>query len=89
MTSTEDITSSDHEPLGPTRDKTERAVEKAGKRLAVARDEEAKAFEQVQVAILAAIKAGAPEQGMAKLGNVDRMTVRKWLGKRETPKPKR
>ena len=37
---------------------------------------------KVKAAVLAAIAAGMPESEAARRGDVDRMTVRKWQGKR-------
>jgi hypothetical protein len=55
---------------------------KAGRRLAVARAEEAAARKLARELALAAIAAGQSEAGVARALGVDRMAIRKWLGKR-------
>ena len=57
-------------------------LERAGRRLRSARNAEKKAMEDARVAALAAIEDGVSEASVAKVLGVDRMTVRKWVGKR-------
>lgn len=54
---------------------------KAAARLAKARKAEKAALEQARVLAVAAVNAGETEAGVARALGVDRMTVRKWLGK--------
>lgn len=57
-------------------------LKQAGKRLMQARKAERDAYAAAEVAALDAIADGVPEAAIAKALNVDRMTVRKWAGKR-------
>ena len=57
------------------------ALQLAGQLRRTARSSERKATEALRLAVLDAIAAGMPEQQVARLGQVDRMTVRKWVGK--------
>ena len=57
-------------------------VEHCGRVLAQSRHDEAEALEAVRLAVLDAIAHGVTEAEAARLGQVDRMTVRKWRGKR-------
>jgi uncharacterized protein (DUF2336 family) len=41
--------------------------------------------EQVKAAVLEELAAGQPEAAVARAAGVDRMTVRRWAGKRGTP----
>jgi transposase len=50
--------------------------------LAKARDAVAEHLEFARMSALAALKDGMPEAAIAKHLGVDRMTVRKWAGKR-------
>ena len=54
----------------------------AGHTLDQARHDQAAALEAVRLAVLDAIAHGVTEAEAARLGQVDRMTVRKWRGKR-------
>lgn len=56
---------------------------KAGRQLAAARAREAAAREQARELAIAAVAAGQSEAGVARTLGVDRMAVRKWLGKKE------
>jgi DNA invertase Pin-like site-specific DNA recombinase len=58
---------------------------RVGHRLAVARDKEAAVRKEAREAAIAAVKAGQSEAGVAKALGVDRMAVRKWLGKGRKP----
>ena len=58
------------------------AVTDAGAALAAARRGESDARDTLRTAVVAACDDGMPEQRAARLGQVDRMTVRKWRGKR-------
>ena len=60
----------------------EAAVTNAGAALAAARVAESDAFDTLRATVVAACADGMPEQRAARLGQVDRMTVRKWRGKR-------
>lgn len=57
-------------------------LQRAGKKLQAARAAEQRAFESAKQAAIAAFECGAPEAEIARALGVDRMTVRKWLGKR-------
>lgn len=59
-------------------------LERAGRKLRSARKAEQDAYEQARVAAIAAIADGVPEAVAARELGVNRMTVRKWLGKRST-----
>jgi DNA-binding NarL/FixJ family response regulator len=59
-----------------------RRLDKAAARLRAAREAEAKAFEEARLAALDCIEQGWSESGIAQDLGVDRMTVRKWAGKR-------
>lgn len=58
------------------------AVINAGCALEQARLDEAAAFENLRLVTLKALADGMTEAEAARLGQVDRMTVRKWRGKR-------
>ena len=58
------------------------AIERAGKKLRAARSAEKEAFEEARTAAIDAIENGTSETAVAIICGVDRMTVRKWLGKR-------
>jgi DNA invertase Pin-like site-specific DNA recombinase len=60
----------------------ERAT-RAGRKLAAAREKVDEALGAARFAGLEAIASGVPEAVLAREMNVSRMTVRKWLGKRE------
>lgn len=53
-----------------------------GRKREKARAEVARLFEQARVAAIEAVASGVPEADVARRLKVDRMTVRKWLGKR-------
>ena len=55
---------------------------RAGRRLVTSRARTDDALDAVREAVLAALAAGMTEVDAARLGQVDRMTVRKWQGKR-------
>ena len=55
---------------------------RAGRRLVTSRARTDDALDAVREAVLAALAAGMTEVDAARLGQVDRMTVRKWRGKR-------
>ncbi|HWV47381.1 MAG TPA: hypothetical protein VN039_15390 [Nitrospira sp.] len=55
---------------------------RAGDKLRSARTKEQAAYQEAHRAALAALQAGFPETGVAEALGVDRMTVRKWAGKR-------
>lgn len=58
-------------------------IEEYGQLLLQARQTEARALAGLRQATLMLVPAGeVTESAMARMGNVDRMTVRKWLGKR-------
>lgn len=57
-------------------------LQSLGRAAAVAQSARDAAFAELKAATLAAIAAGMPEQRAAKLAGVDRMTVRRWQGKR-------
>lgn len=57
-------------------------LERAGKRLTRARKAERDAYAAAETAALEAITDGVPEAVIANTLGVDRMTVRKWAGKR-------
>lgn len=57
-------------------------LERAGAKLARARNALMKATEDARRAALLALGEGVPEAMVARLLGVDRMTVRKWAGKR-------
>ena len=57
-------------------------IDQAGERLAHARQALRAAYAAARAAALRAIKDGTPESTIARALNVDRMTVRKWAGKR-------
>jgi DNA invertase Pin-like site-specific DNA recombinase len=57
-------------------------LERAGRRLQSARKAEQDALEAARLVALAEIDAGVPEAVAARELGVNRMTVRKWLGKR-------
>ena len=57
-------------------------LERAGVRLQRARAAVDQATEQARAAALAALAEGVAEAGVARTLGVDRMTIRKWAGKR-------
>lgn len=57
-------------------------LERAGRKLRSARKAEAEAYEAARVAALAAVAGGVPEAVAARELGVNRMTIRKWMGKR-------
>ncbi len=57
-------------------------LERAGARLAAARTEQAAALQEAERAALDALADGISESAVARTLGVDRMTVRKWAGKR-------
>jgi hypothetical protein len=56
-------------------------LEQAARRLAAARAEHHAATTQARTAAVAAAAAGTPEIRIAATLRVDRLTVRRWLGK--------
>ena len=57
-------------------------LQQAGRRLASARKAVRDALDATQAAAVAALADGMTESEVARLAGVDRMTVRKWAGKR-------
>lgn len=57
-------------------------LERAGKRLRTTRSAQSKTYEEARVAALNALAGGMSESEVAATLGVDRMTVRKWRGKR-------
>lgn len=57
-------------------------LELAGAKLRRARSALAQALEEAELAGLQALAEGEPEASVARRLGVDRMTVRKWAGKR-------
>lgn len=57
------------------------ALTEAGERLRLARDDEREVFKAAREIAVRAIAAGQPEAVCASMLGVDRMTVRKWVGK--------
>lgn len=57
-------------------------LQSLGRRLAKARQAEADAMDQIRAALPSAIAAGVTEVDAAKATGLDRMTIRKMLGKR-------
>jgi transposase len=57
-------------------------LEQHGRKLAKTRTTERKDLEAAEALTVEATAAGVPERRIAKLLGVDRMTVRKWVGKR-------
>lgn len=57
-------------------------LKRAGRKLRSARKAEQEAFEAARLAALADLAVGVSEVEIAKELGVDRMTVRKWAGKR-------
>ena len=57
-------------------------LERAGRKLLSARKAEEAAFDAAKTAALQAITEGQTEVAVAAALGVDRMTVRKWVGKR-------
>lgn len=57
-------------------------LQRAGDRLRRARAGLARAIEQAEAEGLRALAEGVPEAAVARALGVDRMTVRKWAGKR-------
>lgn len=58
------------------------ALARAGRALRLARQREQEAYEAARVVAIAAWENGATEVEIARELGVDRMTVRKWRGKR-------
>lgn len=58
------------------------AVAEAGRLARVAQDDRDSAFSGLSNSVAAAISQGMPEQVAARVAGVDRMTVRRWQGKR-------
>lgn len=58
------------------------AVAEFGRVARVAQDDRDYAFESLSEAVLEAMDSGMPEQVAARAAGVDRMTVRRWGGKR-------
>jgi transposase len=54
---------------------------RAARALAAVRELQEQATEQARAAVRAAVAAGVSEVEAARLVGVDRMTVRRWLGK--------
>lgn len=61
---------------------TDNDLERAGRKLRSARKAADDAYETARLAALAAIADGVPEAVAARELGVNRMTIRKWLGKR-------
>lgn len=61
---------------------TQEELARAGRKLRSARKAEQAALETAKVAALQAIEEGQTEVAVAATLGVDRMTVRKWAGKR-------
>ena len=59
----------------------EGTLQALGRRLAKARQAEADAMDEIKAALAAAIAAGVTEVDAARLTGLDRMTIRKMLGK--------
>lgn len=59
-----------------------RRLDRAGENLRAAREAQQAALEAARTAALDAIAHGTPESVVAQELGVDRMTVRKWAGKR-------
>jgi transposase len=57
-------------------------LESAGKKLRLTRNAQTEAYEEARIAALAALSGGVSESEVAAKLGVDRMTVRKWQGKR-------
>lgn len=57
------------------------ALERAARRVALARDELAVAMTYATNAAISAHREGMPETEIAKALGVNRLTVRRWLGK--------
>jgi hypothetical protein len=57
-------------------------VEELGTRREALRAELADLTERLRAKAIAAVNAEVPEAVVARAGRVDRMTMRKWLGKR-------
>jgi hypothetical protein len=57
-------------------------LEQAGRKLRSARKAERDAYEAARIAALDALAQDVPEAVVARELGVDRMTVRKWQGKR-------
>lgn len=60
------------------------SLHKAGRQLAKARGAQRKALDDARTEALAAVAGGLSEVDVAHILGVDRMTVRKWRGKRRT-----
>lgn len=63
-------------------DEASRGLARLGRIAQEAQRQRDAAYAELKAATLAAIAAGMPEQRAAKLAGVDRMTVRRWQGKR-------
>jgi DNA invertase Pin-like site-specific DNA recombinase len=64
-------------------DEDQIALERAGRNLAGARAKVDEALEAARIAALEAVANGVSEAAVARHLEVNRMTVRTWLGKRE------
>ena len=64
-----------------TVDKARAALEKSGRQWAAAKEAERAGMAALYAAVVAAHAAGISEMEAARLANVDRMTVRRALGK--------
>ena len=58
------------------------AVAESGRAARVAQDDRDQAFSALSSHVRAAVAGGMPEQVTARVAGVDRMTVRRWQGKR-------
>jgi transcriptional regulator of acetoin/glycerol metabolism len=64
------------------RDNASVTLKRAGRALRSARKAEQYAYERARMTAIAAVAVGVPEAVAARELGVDRMTVRKWMGKR-------
>ena len=62
-------------------DDVRRGLERAGRHAARAKAARDAAFEELAAKVREAIAAGLTEVDAARLAGVDRMTVRRWVGK--------
>jgi DNA invertase Pin-like site-specific DNA recombinase len=62
---------------------TQIALERAGRKVAAARAKVDEALEAARITALEAVANGVSEAAVARHLEVNRMTVRNWLGKRE------
>jgi hypothetical protein len=69
---------------GPTPEHlaSRRQLDTAGEKLRATREAQKAALELARIAALDSIALGTPESVVAQELGVDRMTVRKWVGKR-------